>query len=321
MSGTFPDVSWTNHKGGMGMAVERIAVLGAGTMGHGIAQVAAMAGYRVVLRDVSKSVLDKALEQIAWSVNSLAGKGRLTEAEAKEVRERIFTTVDLGEAVAAADLVIEAVPEDIDIKLPLFAEIDQSAPGNALIVSNTSQFSITRLAAATQRPERVCGMHFFNPPVLMKLVEIARGELTSDETHATVKAVGERMGKQTVTCKDSPGFITTRLIGLLWVEALRILEEGVATAEDIDKACRLGLGHAMGPLETADWSGLDVAHAVSESLREHLGERFQTTSTHRNLVHAGLVGRKAERGLYDYRSPEQKADGGDDGAAPGEGDA
>lgn len=274
-------------------------------MGHGIAQVAAMAGYRVVLRDVSKNVLDKALEQIDWSVNNFARKGRLTDAGVKQVQESIFTTVELGEAVAAADLVIEAVPENIDLKLKLFAEVDALASEHAVIVSNTSQFSITRLAAATGRPERVCGMHFFNPPVLMKLIEIARGERTSDETHAIVETVSERMGKETVTCKDSPGFITTRLIGLLWVEALKILEEGVATVDDIDKACRLGLGHAMGPLETADWSGLDVAYAVSESLREHLGERFQTTPTHRNLVHAGFVGRKADKGLYDYRTTEQ----------------
>lgn len=287
------------------MKVERIAVLGAGTMGHGIAQAAATAGYRVALRDVSKPALDKALEHIAWSVNNLARRERLTDDEARAVRERIFTTVDLSEAVATADFVIEAVPEDIDLKMALFKKVDELAPARARIVSNTSQFSITRLASATGRPEHVCGMHFFNPPVLMKLVEIARGERTSDETHALVQAVSERMGKQTVTCKDSPGFITTRLIGLLWVEALKILEEGVATAEDIDKACRLGLGHAMGPLETADWSGLDVAHAVADSLREHLGDRFQTTATHRNLVHAGFVGRKANRGIYEY--------GGEDG--------
>lgn len=282
------------------MTVERIAVLGAGTMGHGIAQVAAMAGYRVVLRDVSKPVLDEALDKIAWSLDNLARKGRLAEEEAQAARERIFTTVDLGEAVGNADLVIEAVPENIDVKLQLFSDVDGLAPAHAIIVSNTSQFSITRLAAATSRPEKVCGMHFFNPPVLMKLVEIARGARTSDDTYRTVQAVSERMGKETVTSKDSPGFITTRLIGLLWVEALKILEEGVATAEDIDKACRLGLGHAMGPLETADWSGLDVAYAVAESLRAHLGDRFQTTATHRNLVHAGFVGRKAGKGIYEY---------------------
>lgn len=286
------------------MAVERIAVLGAGTMGHGIAQVAATAGYRVVLRDVNKSVLDKALEQISWSLNSLAGKGRLTEADAKSIRERIFTTVDVAEAVASADLVIEAVPENLQLKQETFAEVDRLAPEHTIIVSNTSQFSITRLAAVTGRPERVCGMHFFNPPVLMKLVEIARGERTSDETYDAVKRVCEQMGKETVTCKDSPGFITTRLIGLLWAEALKILEEGVASPEDIDKACRLGLGHAMGPLETADWSGLDVAYAISQSLQEHLGDRFRTTATHHNLVHAGYVGRKAGRGVYDYVGDE-----------------
>lgn len=282
------------------MEVERVAVIGAGTMGHGIAQVAATAGYRVVLRDVNKPVLDDALERIAWSLNNLSRKGRLSEQQAANVRERIFTTVDMAEAVATADFIIEAVPENLELKLNLFAEIDRLAPKHALIVSNTSQFSITRLAAATDRPEKVCGMHFFNPPPLMKLVEIARGERTSNETYETVKTISERMGKETVTCKDSPGFITTRLIGLLWIEALKILEEGVATAEDIDKACRLGLGHAMGPLETADWSGLDVAYAISKSLQEHLGERFRTTATHRNLVHAGFVGRKAGRGVYEY---------------------
>ncbi|HLT58551.1 MAG: 3-hydroxyacyl-CoA dehydrogenase family protein [Limnochordales bacterium] len=283
------------------MDVQRIAVLGAGTMGHGIAQVAALAGYQVTMRDVSRGALDGGRAQIDWSLDNLVRKGRLEEAAAAAARERLSVTTDLGEAVAAADLVIEAVPEDLDLKLQVFAEVDRLAPAHAVLTSNTSQFSITRLAAATARPERVCGMHFFNPPVLMKLVEIARGARTSDETHRVVVEVSRRMGKETVTCKDSPGFITTRLIGLLWVEAMRILEEGVATAEDIDKACRLGLGHAMGPLETADWSGLDVAYAISQSLREHLGERFQTTATHRNLVYSGALGRKTGKGIYEYR--------------------
>lgn len=282
------------------LGVERIAVLGAGTMGHGITQVAAMAGFRVVMQDVSREALDRGRAQIAWSIENLIKKGRLAETDARETESRISTTGHLAEAVSEADLVIEAVPEIIDLKLKVFAEVDATAPEHAVIVSNTSQFSITRLAAATNRPERVCGMHFFNPPVLMKLVEIARGRRTSDETHALVERVAERMGKETVTCKDSPGFVTTRLIGLLWAEAFRLVEEGVASPAEIDKACRLGLGHNMGPLETADWSGLDVALAVADSLREHLGERFQATPTHRNLVHAGFTGRKAGQGVYDY---------------------
>lgn len=282
------------------MIVERIAVLGAGTMGHGIAQVAAMAGFRVAMQDVANEALDHAVDQISWSLDRLVEKSRMTEAEARQAKERIHTTVDPAEAVSSADLVIEAVPENIELKLSVFAEVDKFAPAHAVIVSNTSQFSITRLAAATDRPERVCGMHFFNPPALMKLVEIARGERTSEDTLKVVEETAERMGKETVVCKDSPGFITTRLIGLLWAEALRLVEENVATPEDIDKACRLGLGHAMGPLETADWSGLDVALAIADSLRENLGERFQATPTHRNLVHAGFVGRKAGKGIYDY---------------------
>lgn len=297
------------------MDVARIAVLGAGTMGHGIAQVAAMAGFQVMVRDVAEEVLARGREQIHWSLDSLVRKGRLAEEAAAAAKARIGTTTDLAEAVGEADLVIEAVPEDLDLKLQVFAEVDCLAPARTVIVSNTSQFSITRLAAATRRPEQVCGMHFFNPPVLMKLVEIARGARTSDDTHRLVVDVSRQMGKETVTCKDSPGFITTRLIGLLWVEAMRILEEGVASAEDIDKACRLGLGHAMGPLETADWSGLDIAYAISESLRAHLGERFQTTATHRNLVYSGAVGRKAGRGIYRY----QDAPGSEAGDAPGSG--
>lgn len=284
------------------MDVARIAVLGAGTMGHGITQVAATAGYDVTMQDVSREALEHGRGQITWSVENLVKKGRLTENDARGVESRISTTVDLEEAVAIADLVIEAVPEVIDLKLEVFADVDRLAPEHTVIASNTSQYSITRLAAATNRPERVCGMHFFNPPVLMKLVEIARGERTSDETHALVEHAANRMGKETVTCKDSPGFVTTRLIGLLWAEAFRLVEEGVASPEDIDKACRLGLGHAMGPLETADWSGLDVALAIADSLREHLGDRFQSTPGHRNLVHAGFVGRKAGRGVYDYNA-------------------
>ncbi|MBO8140633.1 MAG: 3-hydroxyacyl-CoA dehydrogenase family protein [Firmicutes bacterium] len=181
-------------------------------------------------------------------------------------------------------------------------EGERIAVVGAGVASNTSQFSITRLAAATQRPDRVCGMHVFNPPVLMNLVEIVRGRITSDETHRRVEEAARRMGKEAVTCKDSPAFITTRLIAALWAEAMRILEEGVAGAGDIDKACRLGLGHSMGPLETADWSGLNVAYAILESLRGHLGERFQTTATHRNLVYSGALGRKTGRGFYTYGS-------------------
>lgn len=288
------------------MSVERIAVLGAGTMGHGIAQVAAMSGFAVALQDVSEDALSRAQGQIAWSLERLVEKGRLERADAQQVTERIRTTTVLAEAVAEADFVIEAVPEQLELKLSVFGEVDRLAPPHAVIVSNTSQFSITRLAAATGRPDRVCGMHFFNPPALMKLVEIARGERTSDETHRVVEETAARMGKETVTCKDSPGFITTRLIGLLWVEALRLVEEGVASPEDIDKACRLGLGHAMGPLETADWSGLDVALAVADSLKERLGERFLTTPTHRNLVHAGFVGRKTGKGIYTYDNESGK---------------
>lgn len=285
------------------MQVERIAVLGAGTMGHGIAQVAAMAGYSVLLYDVSPDALARGLEQIHWSLDNLVRKGRLTEQDAADAKGRIGTGTSLADAVGEADLVIEAVPENLELKLQVLAEVDRLAPRHAVLTSNTSQFSITRLGAATRRPERVCGMHFFNPPVLMKLVEIARGARTSDETHRLVVEVSRRMGKETVTCKDSPGFITTRLIGLLWVEAMRILEEGVASAEDIDKACRLGLGHAMGPLETADLSGLDVAYAIAQSLRDHLGERFQTTATHRNLVYSGALGRKTGKGIYEYSRP------------------
>ncbi len=285
------------------MDVKRIAVLGAGTMGHGIAQVAAMAEYEVALYDVSSQALARGVDQIHASLAKLVSKGRLDKEAAAAAKSRITATTEMADAVAEADLVIEAVPENLDLKLKVFADVDKLAPRHAVLTSNTSQFSITRLAAATARPEQVCGMHFFNPPVLMRLVEIARGASTSDDTHRVVVDVSRRMGKETVTCKDSPGFITTRLIGLLWAEAMRILEEGVASAEDIDKACRLGLGHAMGPLETADWSGLDVAYAIAQSLRENLGERFQTTATHRNLVYSGALGRKAGKGVYEYPRP------------------
>lgn len=282
------------------MEVRSICVIGAGVMGHGIAQVAAAAGYAVTVNEVDEGALARGMGQIERSLKRLVARGQLTEGQAEEIRGRIRPETSLAAAVAEADLIIEAVTENLAVKESVFRAVDQHARPDAIIASNTSQYSITQLASFVRSPGRVCGMHFFNPPVLMRLIEIIRGLQTSDETYATVVAVSRRMGKEVVTCRDSQGFITSRLICALALEAMRIVEEGLASPEDVDRACRLGLGHAMGPLETVDLTGLDTALAVSDELVKAFGDRFRAPQTLRNLVRAGRIGQKAGRGIYAY---------------------
>jgi len=284
------------------MEVKNIGVIGAGIMGHGIAQVAATSGLQVLLQDVSEGVLGKALESMQRSLGRMVKKGTLKTDEVDVIIGRVQTTVDLARAVERADFVIEAVTENLDLKYRIFEQADRLAPKQAILASNTSQYSITGLAAATNRPDKVIGTHFFNPPVIMKLIEVVRAFDTSEETLAVTLQMAQRMGKEVVVCKDSQGFITSRMINLWLTEAERILEEGIATKEDIDKACRLAFNHPMGPFELNDFSGLDTRLNVSLALEEVLGGRFKPTQILRNLVRAGCLGRKSGRGFYDYTS-------------------
>ena len=282
------------------MEISRICVYGAGLMGHGIAQVVASSGYTVYLRDREEKYLDKAMTGIQSSLGKLVSKNKIQEDQAAAILERIKPTLNDAEALEDTDFVIEAVFEDLEIKREIFNSLDRLCPAHAILASNTSQFSISALSAATQRPDRVVGMHWFLPPVIMRLIEIVKGEDTSEETVAVVQDLANKFGKETVVCKDRQGFITTRALVALAAECLRMLEEGVASKEDIDKAIKLGLNHPMGPLELSDYSGLELHVQAADAMAKVYGERFLTTQTVRNLVQAGHYGRKTGRGLYDY---------------------
>lgn len=281
-------------------AIERVAVLGAGTMGHGIAQVCAVAGCRVILRDVQEDVLTRATTKVRESLEKLASKGRIEASQKDDALGRIETTTDLGAAVAEADLVVEAIPERMELKLQTFEAVDRAAPAHALLATNTSSLSVTEIAGATQRADRVIGMHFFNPVPIMELLELVRGLRTSDETVETARAFAERIGKRAIVVKDWPGFATSRLGVALGAEAIRMLEEGVATAEDIDLAMELGYRHPMGPLKLTDLVGLDVRLAILDHLHRELGEQFRPPTLLRQMVRAGKLGRKAGEGFYRY---------------------
>ena len=282
------------------MEVKTVCVYGAGLMGHGIAQVCAASGYTVYLRDRAPEYLDKAMGSIKKTIDKLVSKGKLSESDGASMLERIKPTMDDAEALQNADFVIEAVFEDLEIKKETFAFFDKLCPDHAVLASNTAQFSVTAISAATKRPDKVVGMHWFLPPAVMRLIEIVRADDTSDETIAIVEAVSKQCGKETVVSKDRQGFITTRALIALATEAFRMLEEGVASKEDIDKAIRLGLNHPMGPLELSDYSGLELHVKAADSMRQMYGDRFLTTQTVRNLVQAGHYGRKTGRGIYDY---------------------
>ena len=283
------------------MEVRKIAVLGAGLMGHGICQVAAQAGYQVRLRDIKQEFLDKGMSMIQRSLSKFQSKGVLTEQQVQEALSRIHPTLDLKEAVADVDLVIEAVPEIVEIKKETFREVDSYTPQHTIIASNTSSISITELGSATNRPEKVCGMHFFNPPQLMKLVEIIKGAKTSDETIQTVMEVAQKMGKETVLVKkDVPGFIVNRILTPALNEAVALYWEGVADRDDIDKAIKLGLNWPMGPLMLLDYIGADTVLSITEVLSKEINVKFQANPGLKQMVRAKLLGRKTGKGFYDW---------------------
>jgi 3-hydroxybutyryl-CoA dehydrogenase len=280
--------------------IVNIAVLGAGTMGRGIAHVAALAGYETQLFDVEAAALDRAEQAIHKNLDKGVALGKVDAAEAQGAKDRLALDTDLAAAVEDADLVIEAAPESMALKVELFGQVARFAPTGALFATNTSALSVTEMATAAGRPARFAGMHFFNPVHVMKLLEIVRALETSDETIEILREVGERMGKECVVVRDVPGFATSRINALIGNEAFRMLEQGVASAEDIDKAIKLGLNHPMGPFEMADLVGLDVRLSILEHLHATLGETFRPSNLMRQYVKAGRVGRKAGRGVYDY---------------------
>jgi len=282
-------------------AVERVAVLGAGTMGHGIAQVSAAAGCRVVLHDVDAEALSRARERIRSNLEKGVELGKVEPGERDGALERIRTTTDLASAAADADLVVEAVPERLDLKREVLAEVEAATPDDALLATNTSSLSIAAVAGALDRPARFCGLHFFNPVHIMKLVEVVRGPETADATTERATAFVHRIGKEPVVVKDSPGFASSRLGVVLGLEAMRMVEEGVATAEDIDRAMELGYRHPMGPLKLTDLVGLDVRLGIAEYLHEELeSEAFRPPDILRRMVEEGKLGRKAGEGFYDW---------------------
>jgi 3-hydroxybutyryl-CoA dehydrogenase len=282
------------------MGIERMAVIGAGQMGSGIAQVAAQAGVSVVVADASADLARRSVEKLGVTLGKLVEKGKLSAAEREAVLGRIRPAASLDDC-AGADLAIEAVIENEGAKTEIFRKLDAVLPAHAILASNTSSISITALAAATKRPAQFVGMHFMNPPPVMQLVEIIRGLQTSDATYEAVVALAKRFGKTTVTSKDSPGFIVNRILIPLLNEACFALQEGLASPEDIDTAVKLGLNHPMGPLTLADFVGLDTCLYIAEVLHRELGDdKYRPAPLLRNYVAAGWLGRKSGRGFYRY---------------------
>ena len=269
-------------------------------MGRGIAHAASLGGFRVMLQDVNSEMLENALEGIRKEMQRAVERDRLDEGAMREGLERIAPTESLKEAVEEADFVIEAVPEEMELKLEIFGRLDERCPERAVLATNTSTMSPTEIAAATRSPERCIAMHFFNPAHKMKLVELVRGLETADETVEVARNVAERMGKETVEVEEFPGFVTSRINCLVGNEAMNMLVEGVASAPDIDKALRLGLGYPMGPLELADLVGLDARLRNLEYLHQTLGEKYRPSPLLYKLVAAGHYGRKSGRGIYEY---------------------
>lgn len=285
-----------------------VAVLGGGTMGRGIAYAAAVSGSQVALLDLDHETLTGALARINRDLDDAVARGRLDSDAARRAHDRIEITTDIAVVARDADLIIESIVERVDAKHRVLLAAQQAAPGHAVIASNTSALSITELIACLPAPSRGVGMHFFNPVPKMKLCEVIRGLQTSEETIRVATAAARALGKQTIVVNDVPGFATSRLNAALGNEAMRMVEEGVASAPDIDTGARLALNHPMGPLEMVDLVGLDVRLAVLEHLERRLGERFRPTNIHRRLLAAGRLGRKTGHGFYRYDHNGKKID-------------
>lgn len=282
------------------MEVKRVMVIGAGQMGSGIAQVCAQAGYDVIMHDVKEEAAKKGLERINRLLQRNVEKGRLTEEEKTETLQRIALTSDLQEA-RNADVVIEAVVEDMEVKTKVFQELDNIVPDHGILASNTSSLPITEIAAVTKRPEQVIGMHFMNPVPVMKLVEIIRGLQTSDETYATIREMTNKLNKTPVEVNDFPGFVSNRILMPMINEAIYTVYEGVASPEDVDRVMKLGMNHPMGPLTLADFIGLDTCLSIMEILYEGFGDsKYRPCPLLRKYVKAGWLGKKTGRGFYVY---------------------
>ena len=275
-------------------------MLGAGTMGHGIAHGAAAAGYDTVLFDVAPAALDKARAAIAAIGEKSIELRKQTLDQRDAMMARLEMTTSLADAVREADMVIEAVPEQIDVKLSTFRDVERHAPASAVLASNSSALSISEMAAVLDNPSRLGGMHFFNPVHRMKLVEVVRAQETSDATIAAIEDVAAAMGKETVLIRESPGLVTSRINAMIGNEAFYMLQDGVASARDIDKALRLGLNHPMGPFELVDLVGLDVRLSILRYLHRTLGEKFRPCPLLEQYVNEGRLGKKVGRGVYDY---------------------
>lgn len=284
------------------MKIKNVAVLGSGTMGHGIAQISAHKGYQVYLYDIDKGMLEKAVAAVRGSIEKhFVAKGKITKEEGEAVISRIKTTTSLEEAAKEADIVIEAIPEKLELKKEVFARLDGYCPKHTILASNTSVLPVTAISGATKRPDKCLGLHFFNPASVMKLVEVVKPIGVSAETLETAIEFCKSIGKVPVTVKDVPGFIVNRLLGLLYQEAAQIVLEGTATAEEVDTAMKLGAGHPMGPCELADFGGFDIIANAGDGVYDYTHkERDAVNILYRKMIEAGRLGRKNGKGFYDY---------------------